>query len=127
MSEQTKNTISRRKFVTSMGMLAAALPLGASAFDFIPSAGNDFNFLLLGDIHYDSLDHHDIEYVRTKFGEGDVTQIKNYSRITKDNFPQLMQRTKEEGGKLNADFYLQLGDFVEGLCGSEELAIKQTN
>jgi predicted phosphodiesterase len=119
--------LNRRKFITSLGMLSAALPLGASAFDFIPSAGKDFNFILLGDIHFDDLNYHDIEYVRTKFSEGDVTQVHNYSRIARDNFPQLISRAKEQGGKLNADFYLQLGDFVEGLCGSEELATKQTN
>ncbi|HEX7903930.1 MAG TPA: metallophosphoesterase [Chitinophagaceae bacterium] len=127
MSKRIKKVISRREFVTSMGFLAAALPLGGSVFDFIPSAGNDFHFLLLGDIHFDSLDHHDLEYVKTKFGDGDTKQINNYSRITKDNLPLLLKRVKEEGTRLNTDFYLQLGDFVEGLCGSEELATKQTS
>lgn len=120
-------TLSRRKFITSVGMLAAALPLGASAFDFIPSAGKGFNFLLLGDIHFDDLNYHDLDYVRTKFSEGDVTQVHNYSRITRDNLPLLISRAKEQGAKQNVDFYMQLGDFVEGLCGSEELAAKQTN
>jgi predicted phosphodiesterase len=120
------STLNRRKFITSLGMLSAALPLGASAFDFIPSAGNDFNFILLGDIHFDDLSYHDLDYVRTKFSEGDVNQVHNYSRIAKDNFPHLINRAKEAGEKLNADFYLQLGDFVEGLCGSQDLATKQT-
>lgn len=108
-------------------MLAAALPLGASAFDFIPSAGKGFNFVMLGDIHFTSEDFHDLEYVRTKFSPGDVTQVHNYSRIARENLHPLLSKTKQAGQKLNADFYLQLGDFVEGLCGSQELATKQTN
>ncbi|HWJ25610.1 MAG TPA: metallophosphoesterase family protein [Flavisolibacter sp.] len=126
MSEQ-KSTISRRKFVTSLGMVAAALPLGASAFDFIPSEGKGFSFMMLGDIHFTHEDFHDLEYVKTKFSEGDVTQVHNYSRISRENLQPLLSKTKEVGKKLNSDFYLQLGDFVEGLCGSEELATKQTN
>lgn len=124
---EKKNTISRRKFVTSMGMIAAALPLGASAFDFIPNRGKGFSFVMLGDIHFTQEDFHDLDYVRTKFSEGDITQVHNYSRITRENLQPLLNKTKEAGQKLNADFYLQLGDFVEGLCGSEELAAKQTN
>jgi UDP-2,3-diacylglucosamine pyrophosphatase LpxH len=121
-----RNTVSRRKFVGSLGMLAAALPLGASAFDFIPSAGKGFNFVLLGDLHFDKLEHHDMAYIHAKY-PNDLEQIKNYSRITRDNFPLLMQEVKRKGTALNADFYLQLGDFVEGLCGSEALAQQQTS
>lgn len=127
MRDINKGTISRRKFVASVGMLAAALPLGASAFDFIPSSGTGFNFLLLGDIHFDDLAYHNLDYVRTKFSEGDVTQVNNYSRISRDNLPKLIAMAKDQGKNINADFYLQLGDFVEGLCGSEELATNQTN
>ncbi|HEX7847932.1 MAG TPA: metallophosphoesterase [Chitinophagaceae bacterium] len=127
MQNKAHRYISRRKFVASVGMLAVALPLGASAFDFLTSPGKGFHFSLLGDIHFDKLEHHDLEYVRNNFSGGDVTQVQNYSRITKDNLPQLLKRVKEEANKLNADFHLQLGDFVEGLCGSEEKAARQTN
>lgn len=116
---------SRRKFLGSIGMLSAALPLGACAFDFVPSKGNGFNFVLLGDLHYDKLEHHDMAYVKEKY-PNDIVQIENYSRITRENFPTLMQVAKEKAKNLNADFWLQLGDFVEGLCGSEALAQKQT-
>ncbi|HTE23249.1 metallophosphoesterase family protein [Flavitalea sp.] len=117
---------SRRKFINSLGVLSAALPLGASAFDFVPSKGNEFNFVLLGDLHYDKLEHHDMNYVKAKY-PNDIGQIENYSRITRDNFPLLMDVTKEKAREVNADFWLQLGDFVEGLCGSALLARKQTN
>ena len=119
------STLNRRKFITSMGTIAAALPLGASAFDFIPSRGDAFNFVLLGDIHFDKLEHHDMKYVKEKY-PNDIVQIENYSKITRENFPLLMKVAKQKAGKVNADFWLQLGDFVEGLCGSEALAQKQT-
>lgn len=118
--------INRRKFVTSLGMMAAALPVGAKAFDFNPSPGKSFHFLLLGDLHFDKMEHHDMEYLKTKY-PNDIVQVENYSRITRDHLPGLMQVAKAKATKLRADFYLQLGDFVEGLCGSEQLAQKQTN
>ncbi|MBC7923023.1 MAG: metallophosphoesterase [Ferruginibacter sp.] len=117
--------VTRRKFITTAGALAAALPLGAAAFDFVPSAGESFHFVLLGDLHFDKLAHHDMEYVKSKY-PNDIQQIENYSRITRDNLPGLLKVAKEKGVNLNADFYLQLGDFVEGLCGSESLAQQQT-
>ncbi|WP_148233553.1 metallophosphoesterase family protein [Pseudopedobacter saltans] len=118
------NELNRRKFIASMGALAVALPLGTSAFDFIPSKGNGFNFVLLGDLHYDKLEHHDMDYVKLKY-PNDITQIENYSRITRENLPLLLEVAKEKAKQLNVDFWLQLGDFVEGLCGSEQLATKQ--
>ncbi|MDB5229408.1 MAG: metallophosphoesterase [Chitinophagaceae bacterium] len=119
------STLNRRKFITSLGTLAAALPLGASAFNFIPSPGNGFDFLLLADIHFDKLEHHDMNYLKEKY-PNDIVQIENYSRITRENLPTLFEVAKQKARRLNADFYLQLGDFVEGLCGSEQLAQKQT-
>ncbi len=117
--------LSRKKFIVSLGALAAALPLGASAFDFFPSRCASFNFMLLGDIHFDKLEHHDMDYVKLKY-PNDISQIENYSRITRENLPLLMKATKQKAEDVNADFWLQLGDFVEGLCGSEVLATKQT-
>lgn len=117
--------LNRRKFIQSIGVLTAALPLGASAFDFVPSKGNGFSFVLLGDLHYDKLEHHDMEYVQKRY-PNDIVQIENYSRITKENYPLLMNVVKEKSSTTNADFLLQLGDFVEGLCGSEKLAQRQT-
>lgn len=119
--------LNRRKFVLSLSALSAALPLGASAFDFVPSPGKDFSFLLLGDIHFDKVSYHDIDYVRNEFSEGDVNQVKNYARISSENFPRLIQMAKAKAADVNGDFYLQLGDFVEGLCGSERLASQQVN
>lgn len=118
--------LTRGKFLRSVGALAAALPLGAAAFDFGASPGRGFNFMLLGDIHFDKPDHHDMDYVSAKY-PNDIRQIENYSRITRDNFPLLMNAVRERSKQIDADFFLQLGDFVEGLCGSEALARKQTD
>jgi len=120
-----KDVLNRRKFLACMSVVAAALPLGSSAFNFIPSKGKAFNFMLLGDIHFDKLEHHDMEYLKLKY-PNDIGQIENYSRITKDNFPMLMNSAREKAKAINADLWLQLGDFVEGLCGSEKLAHQQT-
>ncbi len=116
--------MNRRSFLAKAGIFSAALPFGAENFDFNISGKNGFSFMLLGDLHFDKLEHHDMKYVQTRY-PNDIVQIENYSRITKENFPLLMKLVREKGRSLNADFYLQLGDFVEGLCGSAELANKQ--
>lgn len=118
-------TLNRRKFIAAAGMMAAALPLGAAAFDFEPSAGEGFNFVLLGDLHFDKLEHHDPAYLKARY-PNDIGQIENYSRISRENLPLLLKEAKRKGRALEADFYLQLGDFVEGLCGSQALAQQQT-
>src|SRR5690606_39823081 len=117
--------ISRRSFVASAGMLAAALPLGASAFNFVPSKGKGYHFMLLGDIHYDKLYHHDMDYVKMRY-PNDISQIINYSLVTEQYLPTLMEVVRKKGRVNKSDFYIQLGDFVEGLCGSKELAELQT-
>ncbi|MGN6530802.1 MAG: metallophosphoesterase family protein [Ginsengibacter sp.] len=81
---------------------------------------------MLGDLHFDKLEHHDLDYLHANY-PNDIVQIQNYSHITKENLPALLKVAKEKAGNANADFYLQLGDFVEGLCGSLELAKKQTD
>ena len=60
----------------------------------------------------------------------DVNQVANYSRITAEVHPQLFASVRESIGHLNSSstpvpFVIQVGDLVEGLCGSEELAVQQ--
>ena len=96
-------------------------------------AGSDassFSFVLLGDLHFDKLDHHDMDWLdRNK--KGDLGQIKNYSRITAEIMPQLFATVRATVADLNrtpatrVPFVLQVGDLVEGLCGSEERAARQ--
>lgn len=82
--------------------------------------------MLLGDLHFDKLMHHDMNYLKEKY-PNDIGQIENYSRITRDNLASLMRVSKEHSKETDAKFFLQIGDFVEGLCGSKELATVQTN
>jgi len=110
--------------------------LSASATMALPRAlkaaeKNDaFSFVLLGDLHYDKLEHHDMKWLQ-EHKAGDLSQINNYTRITQDITPHLFATVRETLESLNASpetraaFVLQAGDLVEGLCGTEELSAVQ--
>jgi len=61
----------------------------------------------------------------------DLGQIQNYSRITAEITPRLFATVRDAITDLNAHtktpvaFVLQVGDMVEGLCWTEELATRQ--
>lgn len=129
------NNLNRRKFITSLSTLAVGLPFAGSALDVIAGSGrsfdfstdkdSDFNFMLFGDMHYDDLKYHDFDYVKKKFSADDIRQQKEYSNIALNNLPKLMTVSKKWADDSNAKFYLQLGDVVEGLAGSNKLATGQ--
>jgi len=119
----------RHLLKTSLGAaasLATAIPAAQASTDVA------FSFILLGDLHYDKLEHHDMGWLQKKKG-GDLGQIKNYSRITADIMPKLFAQVRETVAKLNQTpetkvaFVLQVGDIVEGLCGTAELATRQNS
>ncbi len=85
---------------------------------------SSLSYVILGDMHFDKPEHHDMNYVGGKY-PNDIVQIKNYSRVTKETMPGLMSAAKQVSQKQNVSFWLQLGDFTEGLCGSETLDSKQ--
>src|SRR4051794_15367912 len=109
--------LTRRHFLqtTTLAAGAAALPLRAA------EAKGDFSFILLGDLHFDRLAHHDMGWL-DKNKKGDLSQIQNYSRITADIMPRLFETVRETVKSLAASgdappaFVLQVGDIVEGLC-----------
>lgn len=78
-------------------------------------------FSLLGDIHFDRLEHHDFEWVK-RAQPDDVRQIESYSHIAEHNLPILMQRVKQTIRDTSCSSIVQIGDLVEGLCGSDALA-----
>ncbi len=80
--------------------------------------------MLLGDLHFDKLEHHDMAWLEKNKG-GDLSQIRNYSRITADIMPKLFATVRESVAATRAAFVLQVGDLVEGLCGTEKLAARQ--
>jgi calcineurin-like phosphoesterase family protein len=85
-----------------------------------------FSFVMLGDIHFDHPDHHDMEWL-AKEHPGDVRQVQNYSRITREITPKLLAEVRDQirQSRARVPFALQIGDLVEGLCGTAALAQRQ--
>lgn len=121
----SNDSMTRRRLLQGLSMMSAGLTAKGWAAPFGLGGSRAFQFVFLGDIHYDKLSFHDPEYVKTKYPH-DMGQIENYSRITRENLTALMQVSKERAHATDAKFFLQIGDFVEGLCGSKELAAEQT-
>jgi len=120
---------SRRDFLKAVA--AGGVVLGPAGNWAVSAAGEgeEWAFPLLGDLHFDRLEHHDHEWLKREH-PGDVSQVENYSRITREMTPQLLVQAREtvaelRGQKVSVPFVLQLGDLLEGLCGSEALAQRQ--
>lgn len=113
---------SRRRFIRHALHNSAALAL-PSVLKAEEKKGA-FSFVLLGDLHFDKLEHHDMKWLQ-EHKAGDLSQIQNYSRITADITPRLFATVRETLAETKAAFVLQAGDLVEGLCGTEELAARQ--
>ncbi len=124
------SSLTRREFLRAATTAAAGVALAPALSRAAPDGGPSFSFVLLGDLHYDKLDHHDFGWL-DKNHPNDLGQIRNYSRITRENMPRLFGTVRETIRDLNRDpatrvaFVLQVGDLVEGLCGSEERATRQ--
>lgn len=126
--------MTRRHFLQSTSAAGAGLALASAGLTPARGAGaiptKAFSFVVLGDIHYDKIEHHDMAWVR-KDKPNDVRQIEGYCRNTRDVTPLLLARVRATIAQLNENpatrvaFVLQAGDLVEGLCGSEELSVKQ--
>ena len=118
-------TLTRRDFLRDAVAASAAgvaLPLAARA----TAAADEYDILLLGDVHYDKLAHHDMTWLEREKA-GDVRQVQNYSRLTAEVWPRTLERIRAAvaapggvGGPVA--FVAHIGDFVEGLCGTPALA-----
>lgn len=129
--------LSRRRFLQRASAGAAAATairqsLGGFAWGSpaatAPAKGDPlYAFVVLGDLHYDRPEHHDLDWVRKEKGDGDVHQIEGYCKATQLHTPQLMRRVQQviARRRVPMPFVLQVGDLVEGLCGSYELAARQ--
>ncbi len=129
MSSFTSRT--RRRFLRNAFASTAALGLPSFArAASTPAPTNAFSFILLGDLHYDKLAHHDMKWLQ-EHKAGDLSQIHNYTRITAEITPRLFGAVRESLAALaaapetKAAFVLQAGDLVEGLCGTAELSAVQ--
>lgn len=116
-----KNRIDRRQLLAA-GAAFALVPAAARAAQEKPA--DTFSFPLLGDLHYDRLSHHEMEWLKRE-KPNDVHQVQDYSRLTEAVLPRLFPEIREEvtGGK--SSFVVHVGDFVEGLCGTSALAARQ--
>lgn len=118
------NAITRRRFIQGAAALAGVGTCAASADG--AELGDAFSVALFGDTHFDRLDHHDMAWL-AKDHPGDVTQVERYSEHTKSLLPQLFatvaRRIAAEPQRFAA--VLHVGDLIEGLCGTSQLAERQ--
>lgn len=81
------------------------------------------SLFILGDLHYDLLENHDMDWLRKK--PDDLRQVtEEYSIYTKKNWEDFMAIIRKKINDVNppAKAIIQLGDLSEGLAGSEEKA-----
>jgi hypothetical protein len=120
--------MTRREFVRRS---AGAVIVGAGGSWAVAAPGGgdaEWAFPLLGDLHIDQPDHHDMDWL-AKEHPNDVSQVRNYCRVTRDVTPKLLAVARQQANEAATPvpFVLQIGDLIEGLCGSEALATKQAN
>ncbi|MDF1754220.1 MAG: metallophosphoesterase [Verrucomicrobiales bacterium] len=117
--------LNRRRFLknsTTVAGLASLIGPGNCRIVSGQSASTiEWRFSLLGDLHFDHLDHHDFDWVKREH-PGSVKQIENYSHITESNLPGLMGRVKKTISTQGCSSVVQIGDLVQGLCGNGKLA-----
>lgn len=119
--------INRRSFLHTL--LASAAAATVPGLDAAENGG--FSFALLGDLHYDKLAHHELDWLQRDKPD-DLRQVREYSQLTAETVPTLFARLRETIGERQkrthpVRFVVQVGDLVEGLCGSENLALQQNN
>lgn len=124
--------LSRRQFILRSTIALAAGPTLLRprmlwADDAAASADKPlYAFPLLGDIHYDLMSHHDMDWVNREKPD-DIRQIQGYVDSSIKYTPKLLQEIRQVIAGIGAPvpFVIQVGDLVEGLCGSYELQALQ--
>jgi len=120
-----QTTITRREFVKAA--LAGTAALSLLSLRARAGSKEAFSFPLLGDLHYDKLSYHDLELLGREKPD-DLRQVREYSSLTTDTLPRLFASVRKTIADLNGSpdttvpFTVQVGDLVEGLCGSAEQA-----
>lgn len=87
------------------------------------SSSQNSRLLILGDLHYDLLKDHDMNWLRDK--PDDLRQVtEEYTVYTEKNWVDFMTIVGKRAGSGNPPVkaVVQLGDLSEGLAGSEEKA-----
>lgn len=99
-----------------------AFLFGFITLSFLPKA-QDVSFIALGDMHYDRLEDHDLDYVMTR--PQDFQQIFNeYPQYTAFYMKKFLHLIKKQTTTLSPQVkaVVQLGDLVQGVAGNATLA-----
>jgi hypothetical protein len=118
--------LSRRSLLRCSANVACAAFLPAR----LATRPDRFSLVLLGDLHFDREEHHDRRWVERDHPD-DLRQIDEYARITRQLTPRLLGAVRRaialrrESPGDGVRCVVQVGDFVEGLCGSTALAMRQ--
>lgn len=81
-------------------------------------------FLVLGDMHYDLIENHDLEWLATT--KDDLRQVtQEYTVFTAENWDDFTGVLAEKA--VDVDAVLQLGDISEGLAGTPQLAVQMAD
>ena len=93
-----------------------------SLFFSLQTLSQESSIIVLGDIHYDLLDDHDLNWLKNK--PDDFRQVKEYTVFTEKHWSDFMTiiKTKALTVAPPVKAIIQVGDLSEGLAGSEELA-----
>ena len=80
------------------------------------------SLLFLGDVHYDLIEDHHMEWLEDK--PGDLRQVKEYTDITEKHWSDFMDviRSGIDSDAFPVKAIVQAGDLSEGLAGLEEKA-----
>ncbi len=89
----------------------------------VQSVAQKSSFMVLGDLHYDLLEDHDMDWLNSK--PDDLRQVtEEYTVYTRENWGDFMailkKRVESEDPPVKA--VVQLGDLSEGLAGTEDKA-----
>lgn len=115
--------ISRRRFLQTLAAGSAGLTLCPPLARATPPEA--FSFLLLGDLHFDRIARHNLEALQRDKPD-DVRQVREYNRLASEVMPRLFGSVRDRIDELNRSantrvaFTAQVGDVVEGLCGTAE-------
>lgn len=89
-----------------------------------PGTGSSYNFILLGDTHFER----DVEVYHSKFryspdaafAKVQHQEFLHYAAMWKTRSPELLKAAQATGEQYKAPFVIQLGDLVQGDCSSFE-------
>lgn len=132
-----------RKYILSAVCFVAVVLSGCCSL-----TKDDYNIVLLGDIHYDKIEFHQMpEFDKTVswnmcrengiftwrghnkwMNASHATTSHNYPlnvRMWKEDVPQIIKRAAVNGAENNALYTFQLGDMIHGDCGN--LALHKKN